>query len=47
MAAEYVPVRGPALCDRIFQGPRNVFLPDDFGEFLRAVFSGEDLIAHG
>src|SRR4029077_17523107 len=45
--AENVSMRRSSLLNRILQRAGNVFLPDDFGEFLRTVFAGQDLIAHG
>jgi hypothetical protein len=32
--------------DRILKRPGDVFLPDDFLEFLRSVFSCKDAVAH-
>ncbi len=46
MSAENVAVGGASLLDGVFQGAGDVVLPDDFGEFLRAVFAGQDLVAH-
>jgi hypothetical protein len=36
----------PVLRDRIFQGARNMRLPDQIVESLRPIFSGENLVAH-
>src|SRR5580658_476383 len=47
MAAENVAVGGAALFDGILQGPGNVLLSDDLGEFLRTVFAGQDGVTHG
>ena len=46
MSAENVAVSGASLLDGVFQGAGDVVLPDDFGEFLRTVFAGQDLVAH-
>ena len=40
MPAEDVSVRRPALLQGVLQGPGNMFLPDDLGEFLRTVLTG-------
>jgi hypothetical protein len=40
-------VRNAFLRDGILQGAGNVFLADYVGEFLRPVFTRQDLIAHG
>ncbi len=47
VSAEDVPVGGPSLLDSVLQGARNMFLSDDFGEFLRTVLTRENLVAHG
>jgi hypothetical protein len=47
MSTEDVAVRDPALLDGIFKRTGNVLLPDHLRELLRAVFSGENLVAHG
>ena len=36
----------PVLSDRIFQRPRDVWLPDQIVKSLGPVFSGEDFVAH-
>jgi len=45
--AENVAMGGSTLLDRIFQGTGNMFLPYDFGEFLRTILARQDLVAHG
>ena len=40
MSAEDVPVRCPPLLHGVLQGPGNMFLADDLGEFLRTVLTG-------
>ena len=47
VATKNVPMSGPLLLDGVFQGPGNMFLPDDLGEFLRTVLTRQDLVAHG
>src|SRR5713226_2510046 len=47
MSAKDVPVRRPTLLQGVLQGPGNMFLPDDLGEFLRTILPGQNLIAHG
>ena len=46
MPAEDVTVRDALLRNGILQGAGDVFLADDFGEFLRTVFARQDLVAH-
>ena len=46
MTAEDVAMGRATLLDSILQGPRNMFLSDDFGELLRTVFARQNLIAH-
>ena len=47
MAAEDVAVRNALLLDGVLQRAGDVLLANDFGEFLRTVFAGQDLVAHG
>ena len=47
MPAENVPVSSTFLLNGIFQGAGDMLLPDDFRKFLRTVFAGKDLVAHG
>ena len=47
MPAKNVAVSDAFLLNGVLQGAGNVFLPDDFGEFLRPVFARKNLIAHG
>jgi hypothetical protein len=47
MTAEDVAVRDPPLLDGVLESPGDMFLPDYFRKFLRAVLPGENLIAHG
>ena len=42
MSAEDVPVSRSSLLDRVLQRPGNMLLSDNFGEFLRTVFAGQD-----
>ena len=42
VAAENVAVGGASLLDGVLEGAGDVFLSDDFGEFLRTVFAGQD-----
>jgi hypothetical protein len=46
MSAENVAMGGASLLDSVLQGASDVVLSNDFGEFLRTIFSGENLIAH-
>ena len=46
MPAENVPMGRASLCYGILKGARDMLLPDHFGEFLRTVFAGENLVAH-
>ena len=44
---EEVGVREPLLLDGVFERLRNMRLADDLVEILRAIFAGENLVAHG
>src|SRR5438552_17837621 len=46
MSAEDVAVRSPPLFDSCLQRAGDVILPNHFREFLRTIFSREDLVAH-
>ena len=46
MAAEDVAVGGASLLDGVLEGAGDVLLPDDLGELLGTVFSGQDGITH-
>ena len=39
-------MRQAVLCNRVFQGARDVGLPDQIVKSLGPVFSGENLVAH-
>ena len=47
VAAEDVAVSRAALLDGVLQGAGYMLLANHFGEFLRTVFAGQDLVAHG
>ncbi len=45
-ARKDIRVMDAAECQRVHERARDVILTDDIGEFLRPVFSGDDLIGH-
>ena len=47
MTTEKLAMRGPPLLDSVLERAGNVVLADDIGELLRAVFTRENLVAHG